>query len=293
MNGFILGRIGGYVATLVAATLLIFFVFQLPLHNGAMPLANDGGLADWLVRLAHGDFGATTGSHEAIGGLVLGALAVTLPLAALSALFAAVIGLPLGAYAARGRQTLVGRGLSAIANLLAAAPAVAAAVLLAAISANRGAPLPGSAFWSGNVPAAFAALLLPALAAALPVASLLALDLRDAVREVRGAVFIRTGQARGLTFAESLYRHGRPSIAVAVVARLGRLAALLVMSLYAVEIVFGLPGLASLIGRGIGSGDAALLRAGLLTLVVLIATAVLAADLARTLVDPRLAIRIA
>jgi peptide/nickel transport system permease protein len=280
MVGFVLKRIAGYVATLATAVLISFLAFG----AGTPAAAPDAGLGDrllgWLGALTRGD-----------PGQVLEALAISLPLLLLALTLAVLIALPLGAQTARpgGPAAAV---IAALARLAGTAPSLVFALLLALIAGRAGFQ-PGFSALPDNLPLALAALALPAIAAALPVAAVLSIDVRDALREVRGADFIRTAQAHGLTLEQAMRRHGRRSVAVAVLGASGPRLALLVAAVYAAEKAFGLPGLSALVSAGLAHHDAVRVGAGMLALAAMIATALLLLDLLRALADPRIGLRIA
>ncbi|MDR3476161.1 MAG: ABC transporter permease subunit [Devosia sp.] len=279
-----LKRIGGYVATLAAAAILGLLAFDRAAPDGSpgnSPFAPFGALA-------HGDFGPmTTGSDPVVGRLVE-ALSITLPLLLLALTLAGLIALPLGVWAARRRSPV-----AALAQLGAAAPALVMALLLALLAGRAGLPPGGFASWHDNLPVAFGMLALPAIAAALPMAALLTLDVRDGLREVEGAGFILAAQARGLTAEQAKRQHGRRGVAVAVLAGFGPRLALLAGGVYAAEAAFKLPGVSGLVAAGMAGHHPLLVLAGTMAFATVLATAVLLLDLLRALVDPRIATRVA
>src|SRR5690606_17481500 len=82
-------------------------------------------------------------------------------------------------------------------------------------------PAGGFPGWSAGAGPAFQALLLPAIALALPQAAILARVTRSALVEVLGEDFIRTARAKGLPWRHVLWRHALRNALIPVLTILG------------------------------------------------------------------------
>ncbi|RYE09437.1 MAG: ABC transporter permease [Hyphomicrobiales bacterium] len=301
----------GLVVTVLVAALLIFIVLDLLpgdparfiLGLNATPetlaaLQQQYGLDQspfqrffsWLGNMLKGDFGISTTAGQPVAGMVGAALGVTLPLSLLAIIFALGIGVPLGIAAARREGTLLDRALMGLARIGIALPAFWLGMLLVQIFAVALHWLPPGGFvsWSVNPLTAFASLLLPALALALPVAALLARNVRVALVAATGADYIRTAQAGGLTQREAVWRHGLRNALLASLGTAGLYLAYLVAGTVIVESVFYLPGLGRLILDAIAGRDLLLLRSTLLILVLCMLGTTFLANLVPIWTDPRL-----
>jgi len=286
MIGFVLKRVAGLAVTLLLAAFLVFLVLDL-VPAGAQPPFWQR-FAGWIGGALLGDFGVS--ANGPIGALIADRLMVTAPLAVMAMLLALAIGLPLGMLAAAKPGALVDRLANAGTLLFIGLPAFWLGMLLVLVFAAALHWLPSGGFvpWAQNPLGALASLVLPAVTLALPTAALLARSARDAIVEVQAADFIRTARLKGLTPRQALLRHGLRNAALPVLALLAPLAAALVVGTVAVENVFYLPGLGRLMLSAIADGDPPVIRSALLALMALVVMVLLAADLLRSWVDPRM-----
>jgi len=150
--------------------------------------------------------------------------------------------------------------------------------------------LPSGGFpgWDAGVGPALAALVMPAVALALPQAAILARVTRSAVLEVLGEDYMRTARAKGLSRGEALWRHGLRNAMIPVVTIMGLQFSFLLAGTIIIENVFNLPGIGRLIFQAIGQRDIVVVR----DLVVLLAATVgvvnFLVDLSYAILDPRL-----
>ena len=110
----------------------------------------------WIGGVLHGNFGASPLSHAEVGPLILQKLAVSGPLALLSAAVALMLALPLGVIAGTQYRHLSGALLSGVSLLGIAVPAFWAGLLLVTLFALQLRVLPAGGFtdWSDDPVAA-------------------------------------------------------------------------------------------------------------------------------------------
>jgi peptide/nickel transport system permease protein len=248
-----------------------------------------GGFFGWLGHALIGDFGVAAADGQSIGGLVAARLAVTVPLALLAMLLAAIIGAGIGYLAARRPGRMLDHALTALAEIGGATPNFWLGMVLVAIFATGLHWLPTGGFvpWQRNVGGALLSLLLPALAVALPVAATLALKVRDAVAAARVAPYVLAAEARGLTAEHSFRREALPAAALVVLAWAVPQAATAIVGTIIVENVFYLPGLGRLILDAVGARDPALVAGALAVLTLLTTGATFLMQLGARWADPR------
>lgn len=279
-------RLGGMVATLLVAAVLIYFVLALtPVPEAAAPSDFFG----WLGGMLVGNFGASDTQGFAIGPLLAERLAVTLPLVLLAFLPAVFLGLPLGYVAARRSGTWIDKLLSGTAAFGTgfAGPWLAMLLVLLFASALKWLPPGGFIPWLQSPLGAFGSLVLPALALALPLAGALALSMRGALVTALNVPMMQTAHVLGVSTREAVRAHALPNALAAVAATLSLHVALLVPASVIVENVFYLPGLGRLIYTALADRDVTSLRAGLVALVALTALARFGAGLVYAWLDPR------
>ncbi len=142
--------------------------------------------------------------------------------------------------------------------------------------------------WDAGVLPALRALTLPAIALALPQASILARVMRSALIDTLNEDFIRTARAKGLTRGQALWRHGVRNALIPVLTIIGLQFSFLLAGAIIIENVFFLPGLGRLIFQAISQRDLIVVQSVVMILVVAVILVTFLVDLAYALVDPRL-----
>ena len=307
---WLLRRIAGLLFALIAASAIVFVLMDLlpgdpaeiMLGTNARPdtlaaLRAEMGLdrpaliryADWALGLLGGDFGRSLTYSVPVAELVQERLAVTLPLAMMAIALTLFIALPLGAFAASRRKSLTDSTIIAVTQLGVAIPNFWFAMMLVLVFAISWRLLPSGGFpgWSAG-PSAILALILPAIALALPQAAILTRVMRSSLLETLGEDYVRTARAKGLTRAEALRRHAFRNALIPVLTILGLQFSFLIAGTVVIENVFSLPGLGRLIFQAINQRDLVVVRSVVMLLIASIIVINFCVDLAYALVDPRL-----
>lgn len=310
MLGYLLRRMISLGLSLLVASALIFSVVELVpgdpasfmLGTGAQPetlaaLRSQMGLdqplplryARWLAAILQGDFGQSFTYKTPIAGMIAERMTVSLPLAVMALLLAAVIAFPVGLFAAARRGRIGDAAVMGGTQLGIALPNFWFAMLLVLLFSVRLGLLPAGGFpgW-GQPVAALTALLLPAVALALPQAAILARVLRSALIETQGQDYIRTARAKGLSAAQTLRRHALRNAMVPVLTIMGMQFSFLLAGAIIIENVFYLPGLGRLIFQAISQRDLIVVQSAVLVLVAAVIAVTFLVDLAYAAVDPRL-----
>ena len=310
MRRYVIRRLLSLGLSLLVASALIFSVVELVpgdpasfmLGTGAQPdtvaaLRHELGLdqplplryAHWLGGVLSGDLGQSFTYKTPVAGMILDRIQVSLPLALMALMLAMAIAFPIGMFAAarRGRagDTLV-MGATQIGISL---PNFWFAMLLVLVFAVNLQLLPAGGFpgW-GHPLAALRALILPAVALALPQAAILARVLRSALIETLGQDYIRTARAKGLSAAQALSRHALRNALIPVLTVLGMQFSFLLAGAIIIENVFYLPGLGRLIFQAITQRDLIVVQGAVLVLVAAVILVTFLVDLGYALIDPRL-----
>src|SRR5262245_31060408 len=221
MLRLLLGRLGSFLLTLLAASVVVFILLDiLPgdpaailLGTSARPdtlaaLRHQLGLdralvlqyADWIGGALSGDLGKSITYGVPVSGLIADRLALTLPLAVLAILISTGLALTLGVMAAAHRGKTLDRAVMGFAQLGIAVPDfwIGLLVILLFSTTLNWFSAGGWSGWSADPASALASLLLPAIALALPQAAVLTRVTRAAVLDVLAEDFIRTARAKGL-----------------------------------------------------------------------------------------------
>ena len=152
-------------------------------------------------------------------------------------------------------------------------------------------PAGGFPGWSAGLWPALKALILPAVALALPQAAILARVTRSALLDVLGEDFIRTARAKGLPQSAVLWRHALRNAMLPVLTILGLQFAFLLAGTIIIENVFYLPGLGRLVFQAINQRDLIVVESVVMLLVATVVVVNLLVDLSYALVDPALRVR--
>ena len=314
MTAYLLKRLAIGLVTLVAASVVVFAVLEivpgdparLMLGMNATPdavaaLREQLGLDQpvlwrylaWAGGLLTLDFGRSYTYSSPVIDLIAERTAVSLPLALIALLLTTAIAIPVGLFAAarRGRATdAVAMGLS---QLGVAVPNFWFALLLVYVFAVwlRLVPAGGFPGWSAGAWPALKALVLPAVALALPQAAILARVTRSALLEVLGEDYIRTARAKGLPRSYVLRRHALRNALIPVLTIIGLQFAFLLAGTIIIENVFYLPGLGRLVFQAITQRDLIVVEGVVMLLVGAVVLVNLLVDLSYALVDPRLRAR--
>jgi len=132
------------------------------------------------------------------------------------------------------------------------------------------------------------ALTLPAIALALPQASILARVMRSALLDTLSEDFIRTARAKGLTRQQALWRHALRNAMIPVLTIIGLQFSFLLAGAIIIENVFFLPGLGRLVFQSISQRDLIVVESVVMLLVFAVVAVNFAVDMAYGAVDPRL-----
>ncbi len=312
---FLLRRFATFVATLLAASLVVFAVLDLlpgniaevMLGETATPqavaaltkqLGLDAPAWDrywrWMAGLATLDVGDSYSYNAPITELIAERLVVTVPLAVMAMLLTTVLALALGIYAAARHNKLGDVGVMALSQVGIAIPNFWFAILLVLLFAVQlqwfsagGFPgwteAEGGGLWDG-----IQALILPAVSLAVVQAAILARFTRSAVLDVQREDFVRTARAKGLSQRAVLWKHVLRNAFVPVLTVMGLQFATLVTGTIVVEQVFSLPGLGRLIFQAISNRDVLLVQNIVMLLAAVVIIINFVVDVLYAVIDPRL-----
>ncbi len=244
----------------------------------------------WVTGMLGGDFGTSYTYRVPVAELVAERLWVSLPLALYALALSTLIAFPVGMIAATRRGRPTDYGIMGLTQLGIAVPNFWFAMLLVVLLAITWPIFPAGGFpgWDAGVGPALRALTLPAVALALPQASILARVMRSALIETLSQDYIRTARAKGLSEGQAVRRHGLRNAMIPVLTIVGMQFSFLLAGAIIIEKVFFLPGLGLLIFQGITQRDLIVVESVVMLLVFAVILVTFVVDLAYALVDPRL-----
>ena len=311
MSTYLAGRVVSLIASLVVASIVIFLILEvLPgdpaqfiLGMNARPdtlaaLRAQLGLDaptlvryfNWVLGMLHGDFGISYTYRVPVSELIVQRIGVSLPLAIYALALTLIIAFPAGIIAAARRNSATDLSIMGVTQLGVAVPNFWFAIILVWVFAVTlhwfsagGFPGWDKGFWLG-----VRGLTLPAIALALPQASILARVMRSSLLDTLGEDYVRSARAKGLSQGQALWRHAVRNALIPVLTIVGLQFAFLLAGAIIIENVFFLPGLGRLVFQGITQRDLVVVRSVVMLLVCAVILANFLVDVAYLVVDPRL-----
>jgi peptide/nickel transport system permease protein len=310
MPAFIAGRVISLALSLLAASIVIFVLlevvpgdpaqFMLGLNatpEAAQALRESLGLNappveryfTWLFGLFRGDLGISYTYRIPVSDLVGERIWISLPLAIYALTLSTLIAFPVGILAAARRNSATDVSIMGLTQLGVAVPNFWFAMLLVLLFSITLRWFSAGGFPGWEDPgAAIRALTLPAIALALPQASILARVMRSALLDTLSEDYIRSARAKGLTERQALWRHALRNALIPVLTIIGLQFSFLLAGAIIIENVFFLPGLGRLVFQGITSRDLIVVKSVVMILVIAVVLVTFLVDITYALVDPRL-----
>jgi len=244
----------------------------------------------WTGGMLQGDFGTSYTYRTPVSEMIADRLWVSLPLALFALALSTLIAFPAGILAARNRGSALDLTIMGGTQLGVAIPNFWFAMLMVLVFAInlRWFSAGGFPGWEECAGPALKALTLPAIALALPQASILARVMRSALLDTLGEDYIRTARAKGLTRGQALRRHALRNALIPVLTIIGLQFSFLLAGAIIIENVFYLPGLGRLVFQAISARDLIVVESVVMLLVFAVIMVNFAVDLAYAWVDPRL-----
>ncbi|MEM9581843.1 MAG: ABC transporter permease [Pseudomonadota bacterium] len=304
-------RLGSLLISLIVASLIIFFALEVVpgdpasfmLGINAQPetlaaLREELGLNlspveryfSWVTGLMTGDLGTSYTYRSPVSEIVAERLVISLPLAVYALSLTVLIAFPVGILAATKRGSLTDMTVMGGTQLGVAVPNFWFAMIMVLIFAInlRWFSAGGFPGWDAGFFAAMKALTLPALALALPQASILARVMRSSLLDTLSEDYIRTARAKGLTKRQALRGHALRNALIPVLTIIGLQFSFLLAGAIIIENVFFLPGLGRLVFQAISQRDLIVVESVVMLLVFAVIVVNFLVDLAYVWADPRL-----
>jgi peptide/nickel transport system permease protein len=245
--------------------------------------------AHYVGGVVRGDLGRSPGSHQPVWARISSALPVTLSLGAVALLFAVLIAVPAGTWAALRRGRFVDRAVAAAASIFQAVPPFVVGLALVILLAVDRSWLPPGDFvpleedpWEW-----FRHLLLPASALSLSAAAELARQTRGALVDTFEQDYIRALRAKGLQERWVVGKHAAKNAATPVVTVLGLQVGRILGGAVVVELIFGMHGFGTLALNAVVTRDVVLIQGVVLVSAIAVLLANLAVDVTYGYLNPR------
>ena len=247
----------------------------------------------WVGGLMSGDMGTSYTYRSPVSEIVADRLQVSLPLALYALTLTILVALPVGVLAAARRGSLLDTTVMATTQLGVAIPNFWFAILMVILFAInlRWFSAGGFPGWDAGFWLAMKALTLPAIALALPQASILARVMRSSLLDTLSEDYVRTARAKGLSHRQVMWRHAFRNALIPVLTIIGLQFSFLLAGSIIIENVFFLPGLGRLVFQAITQRDLIVVESVVMLLVFAVIVVNFLVDIAYAWVDPRLRAR--
>ena len=314
MLTYVTKRLGSLCLSLIVASLVIFACIEIVPGDSAsfmlginaqpdtiqalrVELGLDQSLVQrylgWVGGLLGGEMGTSYTYRTPVSDIVKDRLQVSLPLALYALTLTVVVAFPVGVLAAARRGSVTDITVMGMTQLGVAIPNFWFAILMVILFAInlRWFSAGGFPGWDAGIFPAIKALTLPAIALALPQASILARVMRSSLLDTLSEDYMRTARAKGLTRRQVLWRHALRNAMIPVLTIIGLQFSFLLAGAIIIENVFFLPGLGRLVFQAITQRDLIVVESVVMLLVFAVILLNFFVDIAYAWVDPRLRVR--
>lgn len=306
MGRFLLKRIGQALFILWGVTVVTFILSYLIPADPVRMIAGRSASADtvasirqqlgldqplpvqyvrYLGRLVQGDLGRSYVQKTNVSELIASRLPATLLLMAGAIFFELLIGLSAGLIAATQRGRATDQTVMVLSFVGVSAPQFVVGLLLLYVFAYLLDWFPLGGYGT------FSHLILPALTLGITGAGWYSRMTRSATVDVLRQDYIRTARAKGVPESQVVLVHGLRNAILPVVAMIGLDIGIFMSGAVVVESVFGWPGIGQLAWQAIQRVDIPIIMGVTLVAAIAIVIGNLLADIATSLLDPRVSLR--
>ncbi|MFC9626218.1 ABC transporter permease [Streptomyces sp. NPDC056930] len=243
------------------------------------PLFTQYGI--FLRDLFTGNLGTSYSFHAPALDVVLERMPYTITLSVSAIAVTAVVAVPLGVWMARRADSKRELGANVLTIAGQSMPDFWTGVMLLTVFAVLLPVLPASGFtsWSG--------LVLPTVTVAILQLALISRLVRREMSAALNSPYIMVARSRGFSERVLTWRYAIANSGVPLLTALGTRFAAMLNGVVVVEVVFGWPGVGSLVVRALETRDYPLIQATVLVTATLAILVQLLVDLAYPLLDPR------
>ncbi|MFV0385296.1 ABC transporter permease [Paracoccus sp. (in: a-proteobacteria)] len=244
----------------------------------------------WAKGVVQGDLGMSVRTGVPVGEMILSKLPVTIQLAVMSMIFAALIGIPAGIVSAVRKGTVTDYLANVVALSGLSIPNFWLGIMLILLVSVKWNLLPAS----GYVPPledlwqSIRTMLMPAFVLGTGLAASLMRHTRSAMLGVMRQDYVRTARAKGLPERKVVLRHAFRNALTPVVTLSALLFGELIAGAVLTEQIFTIPGFGKMVVDAVFSRDYAVVQAVVLVTALGFILMNLLADTANALLNPRL-----
>ncbi|MEQ6388065.1 ABC transporter permease [Bacillaceae bacterium S4-13-58] len=252
------------------------------------PLIVQYGL--WISNILQGDFGFSSFSNQPVLDAIIDRLPVTLELTVISVVFAIVVAIPLGTYAAIKRNSIMDYGASFFGMFGISVPNFWLGTLMMLLFALHWGVLPSGGFvpitediWNN-----FRSMVMPGLALGTAVGAVVMRMTRSSMLEIVGEEYMKMAKAKGVSNKRWVWKHGLKNALIPVITVVGIQTGYLLGGSVVIEQIFSLPGIGRLALQSITNRDYALLQGTILFIASAFVLINLVVDIIYAFLNPKI-----
>ncbi|MFD8368472.1 ABC transporter permease [Streptomyces hygroscopicus] len=302
MTRYLIRRLGQSVLTVFLTLSTVFVLVRMAPGDPASALAGPNPTSADLARIREqfgldrglltqygvflrdlftGDLGTSYSFHAPALDVVLDRVPYTITLSLSAIALTALVAVPLGVWMARRADTKRELGANVLTIAGQSMPDFWIGVMLLTVFAVLVPVLPASGFttWGG--------LVLPTVTVAILQMALISRLVRREMVAALASPYVTVARSRGVSTRALIWRYAMGNSAIPVLTALGTRFAAMLNGVVVVEVVFGWPGVGSLVVRALETRDYPLIQATVLVTAALAVLVQLLIDLAYPLLDPR------
>lgn len=309
MSAYLIRRLGFALVTLFAVLTIIFVIVRILPGDPALVILGDQADAATVAALRErlglnrpilaqygtflagalsGDWGVSLVTGRPVIQEVLKVLGWTIELTVASLVIGAVLGVPLGVWAANNRNSWIDYVIRMASLLGLSFPAFVSGILLLIVFAIQLKWFPVISARSGSFTAWIQSLALPALTLGLIMAAYITRVTRSAMLEVLSEDYVRTARAKGAPAGIVVWRHALRNALLPTISVVALNVGWLLSGAVLVENVFAYPGMGRLMLQSISMRDIPVVQAVTLAAAAIYALANLGSDLLYSWLNPKI-----
>lgn len=237
----------------------------------------------YVLGICRGDFGVSYYYNEPVMDIVMGRWPYTIRLTLLSMAIAMVFGISLGVLSAVKQYSVLDRIATVASMLLSAIPTFCMAALLVLTFSYRLGLVPASGVTNG-----WKSWILPAVTLGISYSAQFLRFTRSAMLDTTRQDYIRTARSKGVSESVTVWRHAFRNALLPLITISGTTMGALLGGAVAMEKVFVIPGLGTLVQDALNRNDVPLVTGAITLMAFTFMVIMLVVDLLYAAVDPRI-----
>ncbi len=245
---------------------------------------------DWVVSMVKGDMGTSYSYALPVSSMIADKIPITVTMALMAFVLMVIISIPLGLYTAKHAGGVIDRVIVVLNQIVMAIPPFFSGILLSLVFGMILKLFTPGAFvsYKTDMKGFIHYLIFPAIAIALPKASMCIKLLRSSVIEEASKDYTRTAYSRGNSTNGVLYKHVLKNAMIPVITFMGMALADMIAGSIVIEQVFGIPGLSRILMTSISNRDYPVVEAIIMMIAAIVIVTNLLVDIIYRIVDPRI-----